>query len=136
MTLQRAWNKTKNQLRRIMPKVILIVIVINIIKTLLMQYKINLSTNNIFVDSLIGSTIGSLLAGNPINGYIIANGFIGHSSYAFIISFLISWVLVGMAQLPLEIELFGKNFAITRNIIGFLLSVLAGIMYSLFIQWI
>jgi hypothetical protein len=48
-------------------------------------------------------------------------------------AFLVAWVTVGIIQLPAEIMMLGKRFAITRNILSFIFSILVAIMTVLII---
>jgi len=77
------------------------------------------------LDSIIGSIIGSILAGNPINSYIIGGELLNQGvSLIAVTSFIVAWVSVGIIQLPAESMLLGKKFAIIRNIVSFILSII------------
>ena len=76
---------------------------------------------NMWLDSFIGSAIGSILAGNPITSYIIGGELLQQGiSLVAVTAFIVAWVTVGIVQLPAEAVLLGKRFAITRNITAFL----------------
>ena len=81
-------------------------------------------TNNTLVDTFIGSLVGSIFAGNSMNSYIIAREMqaVGISMFA-ITSFLVSWVTVGILQAPIEADIFGKAFAIKRNLFSAILAI-------------
>lgn len=84
---------------------------------------------NIFVDPLFGSIIGSILAGNPITSYVIAGELLAAGvSLIAVTAFIVSWVTVGLIQLPAESMLLGKRFAITRNITAFICSMLVALI--------
>ncbi len=88
-----------------------------------------LFTNNPIIDTLIGAISGSILAGNPITSYILGGELLSMGvSWAAITAFLISWVTVGIVQLPAESLMLGKSFAISRNLTAFLSSILIGII--------
>jgi len=79
-----------------------------------------------FVDSLIGSGIGSILAGNPITSYVVGGELLAQgASLAAVTAFIVAWVTVGIVQLPAESMLLGKRFAITRNIVCFIFAIVA-----------
>jgi len=81
-------------------------------------------TGNILADSFVGAALGSVLAGNPINSYIIGSGLLEQGvSMIAVIAFVISWVTVGIIQLPVEAAFLGKRFAITRNFISFIMAI-------------
>ena len=76
------------------------------------------------VDAFTGSVLGSFLAGNPVVSYVLAGelGAAGVSLFA-VTAFLLSWVTVGLVQLPAEALMLGKRFAIIRNVSAFFLSI-------------
>ena len=87
-----------------------------------------LFSKNTLLDSAIGSFLGSILAGNPITSYILGGELLQQGvSLMAVTAFLISWVTVGIIQLPAEIALLGKNFALVRNVTAFLLSIVIAI---------
>ena len=82
-----------------------------------------------FIDSLMGAGIGSILAGNPITSYIIGGEMLRQGvSIVAVTAFIVAWVTVGLVQLPAEIILLGKRFAIVRNIVSFVFAII--IAYS------
>lgn len=86
-------------------------------------------TGNILIDPFIGSLIGSIAAGNPITSYIIGGELIKQGVSLFAVTaFLLSWVTVGIISLPAEMDILGKKFALTRNIICFIVSFLVAIL--------
>jgi hypothetical protein len=87
-----------------------------------------LFTGNRFLDPLIGAIAGSISSGNALTSYIIS-GELQHNGVSLlaITAFIVSWVTVGIVQLPAEALTLGKTFAITRNIISFVSSILVAI---------
>lgn len=80
---------------------------------------------NLFIDSIIGSIIGSLSAGNPITSYIIGDQLLkGGVSLFAVMAFILAWVTVGFIQLPAEAAILGKRFALVRNLISLILAIL------------
>jgi len=77
------------------------------------------------LDTLLGACFGSIFTGNPINSYVIGGEMLGYGISLFAVTALIiSWVTVGIAQLPAEIMAFGSRFALIRNITSFVLSII------------
>lgn len=96
------------------------------------NFFLNIFTNNPFIDPFLGAISGSILIGNPILSYILGGEFIERGiSEVAVISFMISWVTVGIAQLPMESLVLGKKFAIIRNAVSFLLSIIISILIYL-----
>ena len=86
-------------------------------------------TGKAWLDTAIGSLFGSILAGNPINSYIIADFLLkdGISLFA-ITSFIVAWVTVGITQIPYEIQTLGKRFTIARNLSSFVISMFVSLL--------
>ena len=79
-------------------------------------------------DTVIGSLIGSISAGNPVTSYIIGGELVKENvSLIAITSFIVAWVTVGIIQLPAEAAILGRRFACTRNVLGFIFSILISI---------
>ncbi len=88
----------------------------------------------IFLDSLIGSTIGSISAGHPMTSYIFGGEMLSQGvSLLAVTAFLVSWVTVGLIQLPAESAILGKKFAILRNVTAFILSIVVAIITTLIV---
>jgi len=86
-------------------------------------------SKNVILDSFIGGFIGSILAGNPITSYVLGGEMIAQGiSMVAVIAFMVTWVTVGIVQLPAESILLGKDFAIKRNISSFLLSIFVALI--------
>ena len=77
-----------------------------------------------FIDSLIGASVGSVAAGHPLASYFLAGELraTGVSMIA-VTALIVSWVTVGIVQLPAEALLLGKHFAIYRNLLCFLFAI-------------
>ncbi|MBN2795927.1 MAG: hypothetical protein JXR88_11015 [Clostridia bacterium] len=108
-----------------LPMMIGIILLLGLVKEYITFDRIgDAFTQNAFLDTGIGALLGSIFAGNSMNSYIIARELqtIGISLFA-ITAFLVSWVTVGILQAPLEADIFGKRFAILRNIYSGLLSM-------------
>jgi hypothetical protein len=78
-----------------------------------------------FLDVLIGAGLGSIAAGHPLASYLLGGELLaGGVSLLAVTALIVSWVTVGFVQLPAEMLLLGKRFAIYRNITNFVLAVL------------
>lgn len=75
--------------------------------------------------SLIGAIVGSISAGNPITSYILGGEMLKEGiGIIAVTAFLLTWVTVGLIQLPAEMMILGKRFAIIRNVSAFVLAIL------------
>ena len=86
-------------------------------------------TGESLFDALIGTVIGSISAGNPINSYIIGGELqkSGVSLFA-VTAFIVAWVTVGVLQYPAESSILGKRFATFRNVLSFILAIIVSIV--------
>ena len=127
------YQKTQKIIIMTLPLVIGVILLISLLMPLLKSdWLIKLFQKNILIDSLIASVIGSLAAGNPITSYILAGEFTNLGiSLAAIVAFILSWVTVGLVQLPAEVMMLGKRFAILRNILSFISAMLIGLIIQL-----
>jgi len=92
-------------------------------------------SGNSALDTIRGACFGSILAGNPINSYVIGNGLLGHGVSLFAVTAsIIAWVTVGLIQLPAEIAAPGRRFAFLRNTLCFILSIPIAILTVLILN--
>ncbi|MDX1812781.1 MAG: hypothetical protein R3240_12570 [Gammaproteobacteria bacterium] len=77
-----------------------------------------------FFDVLIGAGVGSIAAGPPLLSYTLGGELLTHGISLFAVTALIvSWVTVGIVQLPMEMAMLGRRFALYRNISSFVLAI-------------
>ncbi|MBN1645541.1 hypothetical protein JW868_00710 [Candidatus Woesearchaeota archaeon] len=112
------WNST--------PVLLGVILLVSIANTFIPKssYKI-LFQGNYLLDALIGSGLGSILAGNPITSYVLGGEMLAQGvGLLAVTAFLVAWVTVGIVQLPAESVLLGKRFAVSRNITAFVFSII------------
>ena len=128
--LNSAVKKSAKALYNAMPVLAGIVLLVGLASTLIPKsFYLALFSKNAFLDSIIGSGLGSILAGNPVTSYIIGGELLAQGvSLVAVTAFLIAWVTVGVVQLPAESILLGRRFALLRNIISFVFSVIVAII--------
>ena len=84
---------------------------------------------NDVVDALIGAAAGSISAGHPITSYVLGGELLTKGvSFVAVTAFLVSWVTVGSIQLPAEALMLGWRFAIFRNLLCFVFSILIAVL--------
>lgn len=77
--------------------------------------------------------MGSILAGNPVNSYVIGDSLLTAGvGLAGVLALLLTWVNVALIQLPLEAAALGWRFAIVRNFSGIVMAVITS---SLVFLW-
>lgn len=138
MNLKQSVHKATKALRRMMPIIIGMVLLVGLINAVVPKSVfLYVFKGNLFIDSFIGSLVGSILAGNPITSFIIGGELlkVGISLIA-VTAFIVAWVTVGIVQFPAEAMLLGKKFAAIRNITAFFLAILVGILTTLVVTFI
>lgn len=94
-------------------------------------------TGNNFLDVILGALFGSVAAGNAITSYIIGGELVERGvSIIAVTAFILTWVTVGLVQLPAEILMLGKKFAISRNIVSFFMAITVAILTILTLSFI
>lgn len=87
-----------------------------------------LFTGELLKDTLIGSLMGSISAGNAVTSYLIGGELVEENvSLMAVTSFIVAWVTVGVIQIPAEASILGQRFAYTRNALAFVFSILISI---------
>jgi hypothetical protein len=72
------------------------------------------------VDALIGASVGSVAVGHPLASYLLGGELLKSGvSLIAVTALIVSWVTVGVVQLPAEVLMLGTRFAIYRNVICF-----------------
>ncbi|WP_228711642.1 permease [Arcobacter arenosus] len=98
---------------------------------------ISLFTSNYFFDTVIGTSMGAVLTGNPMISYILGGELTtaGVSLFA-VTAFILSWVSLGIVQLPAEVEIFGLRFTFLRTLLTFIFIILISFSTVLTLNWI
>ena len=106
------------------------ILFISLLVTLIPQdFYLKIFTSNIWIDSFIGSLVGSVSAGNPVVSYIIGGELLKKGiGLIAVTAFIVSWATVGFVHLPAESYLLGKKFALVRNLISFFFSILVAVL--------
>jgi uncharacterized membrane protein YraQ (UPF0718 family) len=128
--LKEAIARAGKGLWKAFPMILGTVLLISLIYTLIPKsFYTTVFSKNAFLDSIIGSLIGSISAGNPITSYIFGGELLTQGvSLIAVTAFLVAWVTVGIIQLPAESTILGKKFALLRNISAFILAILIAII--------
>jgi predicted Fe-Mo cluster-binding NifX family protein len=124
-SLIHAMKRSGNQFASMLPIFLGVVLLIGLLNTFVSRdFLASLFSGDIVFDTFLGAFFGSILAGNPINSYVIGGELLQHGVSLFTVTALIiTWVTVGLVQLPVEIAALGRRFALLRNGICFILSL-------------
>ena len=81
----------------------------------------SLFSGHAFYDTLIGTVSGGVSTGQPFVSYLIGGELLDNGmSYYAVTAFVLSWVTLGVVQLPYEYSLFGRRFTLIRNLLAFI----------------
>ncbi|MBN2456598.1 MAG: hypothetical protein JXB29_08720 [Sedimentisphaerales bacterium] len=142
MTFQNTIIHTiKSSLRQfftLLPVLLGVVLLIGLLDTFISkELLLSIFSGNVAFDSLWGTCLGSVFAGNPINSYIIGGELLKYGISLFAVTaFIVSWVTVGLVQLPAEIAAFGKKFALLRNGMCFVMAIPVAILTGLIVNFL
>ena len=125
LAIKQAGLKTLNDFSQFLPILVGMLLLISLlIKAVPKNFYLNLFSGNSLLDSLIGAIFGSMATGNPITSYIIGGELRSQGIGLIpITAFIVTWVTVGTIQLPAEIMMLGKRFAVTRYLVSFILAM-------------
>jgi len=128
-TLLQALTRSYNQFMNLLPILLGVVLLIGLFNAFVSREFVSLMfSGNKGQDTLLGASVGSIFAGNPINSYIIGGELLEHGVSLFAVTALIiTWVTVGLIQLPAEMVALGRKFALVRNATSFVLAMLIAI---------
>jgi predicted Fe-Mo cluster-binding NifX family protein len=136
-----AFKSAGKQFANFLPMFVGIILLMGLFNSLISKELLaSIFSGSNLLDTLWGACFGSILAGNPINSYVIGGEMrvYGVSLFA-VTAFITSWVTVGLVQLPAEIAALGKNFALIRNALSFaqglIISFLTVITYYAILRW-
>ena len=138
VTLVHALRISINQFAGLLPILAGVVLLIGLFNVFISKELLfSIFPGTMALDTLLGACFGSILAGNPINSYVIGGELLEHGVSLFAVTALIiSWVTVGLVQLPAEIAALGRRFALVRNGISFVLSIVIAILTVVVLNFI
>jgi len=136
--IKEAFNKSLKGFLSMFPMLMAILLLLGIFdvyitKDILLSFFIS----NNFVDTITGTLLGGVLTGNPMISYILGGELTdaGVSLYA-VTAFILSWVTIGLVQLPAEVEVFGFRFTFYRTLFTFITTILVSLSTVLTVNWI
>lgn len=130
MKMNKDLEKAFRSIGKMLPMVLGVIMLTGLVKTFVTPEMLGaVFRGETFVDSLTGGILGSVLAGNPVTSYIISGELLDAGvGLVPATAFLVSWVTVGVVQVPAEVKALGARFAIVRNILSFVFSLLIAII--------
>jgi predicted Fe-Mo cluster-binding NifX family protein len=120
-----ALKKSVNQLRSMAPVLFGVILLTGFLQCFISKELIlTVFQGHGLLDAVAGTLLGSILAGNPVNSYVLGETLLdmGVSLYA-VTAFVFAWVGVGLVQLPAEIAALGRWYAICRTLTALVLCI-------------
>jgi len=136
--LKKTSLQTLKSLEVIAPMLLAIVGLVGIFETYITPEMIHtLFSGKAINDTLVGTGAGALSVGQPFLSYIISGELLqeGISMYA-VTAFILSFVTLGVIQLPLEFSIFGARFTFIRNILSFIFALLIAYLTTQTLQFL
>jgi uncharacterized membrane protein YraQ (UPF0718 family) len=128
--LKNSITKSARMFWRVLPLILGTILLVSLMVTLIPKsFYLKVFQNNIVLDPIIGSAVGSVSAGNPLVSYIIGGELLKQGiSLIAVTAFIVAWVTVGFIQLPAESMILGKKFAFVRNILSFIFAIIVALI--------
>lgn len=129
-SLLEALKKAILGLFSMLPMLFTIILLLGIFDTYITKEMLaSLFISNNLIDTVIGTSLGAVLTGNPMISYILGGELTkaGVSLYA-VTAFVLSWVTLGIIQLPAELEIFGLRFTFYRTLFTFIFTILISLL--------
>mgnify|MGYP001179533386 CR=1 FL=1 len=129
-SLLEALKKAILGLFSMLPMLFTIILLLGIFDTYITKEMLaSLFISNNLIDTVIGTSLGAVLTGNPMISYILGGELTnaGVPLYA-VTAFVLSWVTLGLIQLPAELEIFGLRFTFYRTLFTFIFTILISLL--------
>ena len=126
-------NRIKDSLRKtikafinVLPIIVGMLLLTSLVITVFPeQISAGLFGNGDILDALLGASIGSIAVGHPLASYLLGGELLGGGvGLIAVTAIVVAWVTVGIVQLPAEALMLGTRFAVYRNIICFIATIL------------
>lgn len=130
MDIRASARKTYRSMLQVIPQVVGILLLVSLLLTVIPpEWYGRVFSGHPVTDPILGAAMGSVAAGNPVTSYVIGGELLSTGiSLTAVTAFIVAWVTVGVIQLPMEMNILGKRFAIARNLCGFIFAILIAIL--------
>ena len=127
---QVALSKTLHNLAGMLPILVGMLMLISLLLTLFPEaVSARLFGHGVAVDTLLGAALGGVAVGQPMISYVLGGELLTAGvGLSAVTAFIVSWVSVGVIHLPVEAVMAGRRFALLRNALAFLASVVVGLL--------
>jgi predicted Fe-Mo cluster-binding NifX family protein len=128
--LANACRQSLTQIGSMLPVIVGVIFLTGLVTAFLPRHLLSdFFAGSMFLGIFKGALVGSIFTGNPANSYIIGKQLLDQGIGTGVVTALIcAWVTVGVVQLPAESAALGKRFAVVRNVLCFLLSMIIALV--------
>lgn len=123
--LKQSFLQTANVFKTVLPMLTGILLLVSLLHQFFQHRYQQWFSGNYLLDPLIGALAGSISFGMPITSYV-AGGELLHAGVSLlaVTAFIMTWTTVGLVMIPLEASALGTRFAVVRNLLNFIFSLL------------
>ena len=132
------FKKTLRTFINVLPLIVGMILVTSLVVTVFPeQISSGVFGNGDILDTLIGASIGSIATGHPLASYLLGGELLGGGvGLIAVTALLVTWVTVGIIQLPAEALMLGVRFAVYRNIISFIAAIVIAFLTVYTLQFL
>ncbi|OQX49971.1 MAG: permease [Epsilonproteobacteria bacterium 4484_20] len=137
LKLKASLRRTAGSLWSILPMLLAMIGLIGLFETVVTPEMLhNFFNGSTLKEIVIGVLSGAVSVGQPFLSYAVGGELLneGVSLYA-VTAFILSFVTLGLVQLPLEWALFGTRFTVVRNLLSLLFAFLISVATVYVLGW-
>lgn len=133
---EEALKKSGRQVLSFLPMLFGVILLLGLFQSFVPdKLLLSLFSGSTLQDALLGTFLGSILAGNPINSYVIGHDlFKAGVGLSAITALMIAWVTVGIIQIPAESAALGMKFTLVRNAAALLMAFATAIILTFLME--
>jgi hypothetical protein len=137
-SLKQSFHKTLHMFLQVLPIIIGMLLLTSLAITAFPKdISVGFFSGNPLSDAIRGAALGSIAAGQPLASYILGGELLsGGVSMFAVTALIVSWVTVGIVQLPAEAMFLGKRFAVWRNLVNFFIAIVIALLIVITMQWL
>ena len=127
--IRKVSKKTLTGILKILPMLLAVVGLVGLFKAYVTPEILKMLFNgSLLHDELVGIIAGAVSVGQPFMSYIIGGELLkeGVSFYA-VTAFLLSYITLGIIQIPMQLEIFGLRFTLILNVLALVFSVVVSV---------
>ena len=119
-------QQTVMMFKMVLPMLLAVIGLVGIFKTYVTPEMIkSLFDGSVLHDMIVGVGVGAISVGQPFVSYIIGGELLKEgASFYGVTAFILSFVTLGVVQLPMEFGIFGVRFALLRNFLSLVFAFL------------